>query len=299
MEELRVTRRLKRLIETEYNVENASDLALALANNGITEITDGIRERIYYLQQNCRNVAFDNYWFVALVVNHSLEEIMDRYLLYEKYTGNTLCDVDCLAFSCEKEAVYISLLTEYGLDHEQIVSAMKMVVELGSIAKSEEDARRILKDLNIFGIADDVRNQFISDNADLLFNDYAREANQVFECLCRKYGKDGGFACLKEHPEYIRLGVEKMSMKDQVMAYLYDDEAIFFGLRDGNYEKPDGTELLIEFAKDVCSRVKKKDAEAMNEVLFLLDIIFTLMEFAKETEWTYSLACELRNIIIS
>lgn len=79
---------------------------------------------------------------------------------------------------------------------------------------------------------------------------------------------------------------------------LYDEE-IFFGLRDGNYEKPDGTELLIEFAKDVCSRVKKKDTEAMNDVLFLLDIIFTLMEFAAETEWTYPLASEMRNIIVS
>lgn len=299
MEELRAIHRLKKQIAAEYNIENASDLAITLVNNGIVEITDTIREKIHYLQQNCKNVAFDNYWFVALIANHSLEEIMERYRLYMKYAENTLCNVDCLAFSGEKESAYLSLLTECGLNHEQIARTMKMVVEQGSIAKSEEDARRIIEDLSIFGIDDDVRNQFISDNADFLFNDYARQASQTFEGLCQKYGKEGGFACLKEHPEYIRLGVEKMPLKDQVLAYLYDDEAIFFDLRDGNYEKPDGTELLIEFAKDVSSRVKKKDAEAMDDVLFLLDIIFTLMEFAAETEWTYPLASEMRNIIIS
>lgn len=299
MEELRAIRRLKKQIEAEYNIENASDLAITLVNNGIVEITDAIREKIHYLQKNCQNVAFDNFWFVTLIAHHSLEEIMDSYHLYIKYAGNTLCNVDCLAFSGEKEAAYLSLLTECGLNHEQIARTMRMLVELGAIVKSKEDARRIIEDLSIFGIDDDIRNQFISDNADFLFNDYARQASQTFECLCQKYGKEGGFACLKAHPEYIRLGVEKMPLKDQVLAYLYDDEAIFFGLRDGNYEKPDGTELLIEFAKDVCSRVKKKDTEAMNDVLFLLDIIFTLMEFAAETEWTYPLASEMRNIIVS
>lgn len=299
MEEVRAIRRLKKQIEAELNVEDASDLALALVNNGITEISDTIREKIHYLRQNCKNVAFDNYWFVALVTHHSLEEIKERYHLYIKYAGKTSCDIDCLAFSSEKEFAYLSLLTECGLNHEQIERTMRMVIEQGSIAKSEEDARCIIEDLNIFELDEDIRNQFVSDNANFLFNDYARNARQTFECLCQKYGKEGGFACLKEHPEYIRLGVEKMSLKDLVLAYLYDDEAIFFGLRDGNYEKPDGTELLTEFAKDVCSRVKKKDTEAMNDVLFLLDIIFTLMEFAKETEWTYPLASEIRNIIIS
>ena len=210
MEELRMIHRLKRKIETEYNAENASDLATALVNNGISEITDNIREKINFLQQICKNVTFDNYWFVALVANHSLEEIVNRYHLYIKYAGNILCDVDCLAFSSEKEAAYISLLTEHGLNHEQMASAMRMVVEHGSISKSEEDARRIIEELNIFGIADDIRNQFISDNADILFNDYAREAKQVFEWLCQKYGKEEGFVRLTENPEYIRFGINGM-----------------------------------------------------------------------------------------
>ena len=45
MEELRAIRRLKKQIEAELDVEDASDLALALVNNGITEISDTIRKK--------------------------------------------------------------------------------------------------------------------------------------------------------------------------------------------------------------------------------------------------------------
>ena len=56
----------------------------------------------------------------------------------------------------------------------------------------------------------DIRNQFICENAEILFNDYSREAEQVFQTLCQKYGKENGFLYLKEHPEYIRLGIKAM-----------------------------------------------------------------------------------------
>lgn len=210
MEELRMIRHLKKQIEAEYNVENAYELAEALVNDGKAEMTDEIRKKIQYLQQICENIVFDDYWFVVLVAYNSLEDIKNRYQLYVKYVEEVLCEVACLAFSCEKEKAYVSLLTEYGFDYEQIKNTMGKVVRHGSIAKSEEDARFVVENLNIFGIADDVRNQFVCDNAEFLFDDYSREVRQVFEKLCQKYGKEDGFVQLTEHPEYIRLGVHAM-----------------------------------------------------------------------------------------
>ena len=216
MEEMRRIRNLKRQLEAEYNIENAYELAEALVNTGATEMTDDIREKIHYLQQICKDVAFNNYWFVTLLSNHSLEDIKEHYDLYVKYVGCDLCEVDCLAFSCEKEAAYISLLSEFGFSYEQIANTMRKIVENGSIAKSEEDARRIIEDMNVFGIADDVRNRFISDNADFLFNDYSREVYKVFEHLCQKYGKEDGFAYLQEHPEYIRFGIKTIMLSEGI-----------------------------------------------------------------------------------
>lgn len=100
----------------------------------------------------------------------------------------------------------MSLLTKLGLNSDQLNCIMKTIVNQGSIVKSEEDARIIIGDLALFELPIDIRNQFICDNAEYLFNDYSRAARQVFETLC--YGEEDGFACLKEHPEYIRFGVE-------------------------------------------------------------------------------------------
>lgn len=94
---------------------------------------------------------------------------------------------------------------------------MGKAVEQGSIAKSEEDARNIIENLNVFEIDDDARNRFICENADFLFNDYSREARQVFEYRCRKYGKEEGFACLKRYPEYIRLGVKMTTSSEKIL----------------------------------------------------------------------------------
>ena len=216
MDEFRSVRRLKREIVIEYNIENGYELAVALVNSGITDMADDIREKISYLQQICKEVAFDDYWFATLVSEYSLEDIKTRYKRYEKYVAYDTCEIGCLAFTSEKEVAYVSLLSELGLTKEQIASAMKMIVEQGSIVKSEEDAKHIIEELNIFGIDDAIRNQFVSDNADFLFNDYSREAYKVFELLCRKYGKEDGFVCLKEHPEYIRLGVKNTMLSEGI-----------------------------------------------------------------------------------
>ena len=207
MEEMRKIRNLKKQLETEYDRENAYELADALVSCGITELTEAIHAKILYLQQICKEISFEDYWFVSLVSHLSLDEIKERYSLYAKYMGCGLCNIDCLAFSNEKASAYISLLEELGLNSDQITCAMKKIVEHGSIAKSEKDARCIVEDLMIFEIPIDVRNRFISENAEYMFNDYSRDARQVFQTLCYKYGAEDGFTVLKEHPEYIRLGV--------------------------------------------------------------------------------------------
>lgn len=208
MEELGMIRNLKREIEAEYTADNAYELAEALVNAGNIELSDDIREKILFLKQICKEVNLDNYWVVTLVAYHSLDEIKDRYNLYVRYAGEARCNVDSLALSCEKGAAYVSLLAKLGLNSDQLNCIMKTIVNQGSIVKSEEDARIIIGDLALFELPIDIRNQFICDNAEYLFNDYSRAARQVFETLCQKYGKEDGFACLKEHPEYIRLGVE-------------------------------------------------------------------------------------------
>ena len=43
-----------------HRLKNASDLAVALVSNGITEITDNIRKKLHYLHQICKEVVFDN-----------------------------------------------------------------------------------------------------------------------------------------------------------------------------------------------------------------------------------------------
>lgn len=201
-------RKLKQQIKEEYGVCNANLLADALNISGYAELSDEIREKILFLQQICIDFSLDEYWVASLVANNSLEDIKKRYMLYVKYTRKSICKVDGLVFSCEKEAAYVSMLMKLGLDDSQINCVMSRIIEHGSIAKSEEDARDIVADLGVFELPEEIRNQFICDNADYLFNDYSREAKQVFDILCQRYGKEKGFICLQEHPEYIRFGVK-------------------------------------------------------------------------------------------
>ena len=49
MEELRMIRNLKREIEAEYTADNAYELAEALVNAGIQNMSDDIREKILFL----------------------------------------------------------------------------------------------------------------------------------------------------------------------------------------------------------------------------------------------------------
>lgn len=302
MDELRMIRCLERQIKTEYSVENAFELARILVNNGITEITDNIREKIHYMQRVCEIDSLDNYWVCTLVGNHTLDEIKARHDFYRQYAGEEKCKADNLALTCEKGNDYLTFFIELGFNDDQINSAMRKVVKNGSIVKSEKEARNIVGELDIFGVTDDVRNQFISDNADFLFNDYTGAVMatwQLFENLCQRFGKDGGFACLIEHPEYLRFGVEEKTLRDKVLDYLYDDEAIFSRLRDCDFEKPDGTEILLEFAKEVRSRVPVNDPVVTNDLMLILDIVWGFMEFAQEAEWAHSIASEMRRIIMT
>lgn len=79
MEVMRMIRNVKMQIEAEYSIENAYELAEALVNNDVVELTDSIRKKILYLQSVCQTVELNDYWVITLVANHSLDEIKERY----------------------------------------------------------------------------------------------------------------------------------------------------------------------------------------------------------------------------
>ena len=120
------------------------------------------------------------------------------------------CTTGQLGFDAEKIASYVSALHEMRIDDNFMDSIMKSILKLGCIAKSVKGVKAIIADLNIFEQPIEIRNQFICENADLLFNDYSRKVDLVFEALCQKYGKEDGFNYLKAHPECIYFGINEI-----------------------------------------------------------------------------------------
>jgi len=206
LEELRRARNLVKQINAEYGVVECFDFADILAWNGVTELTDEIKEKICFLQSVCEKFSFE-YNSACLVVHESMEELEKRYRYYTVYTGKTTCSsADLLSLSSEKLERYLEFFQRLCLDDKQLKHAAAMVIKLGKIAKSTEDGERIVEALDCFLLRDEERNQFICENADYLFNDYSRNAERLFASLCEEYGAEQGFAHLKEHPEWIRLG---------------------------------------------------------------------------------------------
>ena len=93
--------------------------------------------------------------------------------------------------------------------------------------------------------------------------------------------------------------LSKFPSKQDVINYLYDDDAVFMKIRDGDYSKPEGNEILLEYAKNIVEKMKKEesDKEIVTDLVFALDVIYTLMEFP-EAEWTSEIASEMRQIIV-
>lgn len=206
MDEMKTRRNLAKEIEQEYDLEydKRMNLAETFFCAGIMELTDEIKARIAFLKQVCEEVDFA---MDALLISYcTADEFRERYNRYVFYTGNSKCRASALGLSSDKANAYIDYFSELGLDEEQLHKAVRSVVKLGNIAKSEDDARRIVSDLDCFNLAKDKRNQFVCDHASWLFNDYSRKSKQLFHMLCEKYGAIEGFARLEKHPEWIRLG---------------------------------------------------------------------------------------------
>lgn len=210
MEKMRIAHNLRKQLETEYDMNNGYELAEKLANAGYTELNDELRSKILFLKQICKEVRADNFYVISLLADCSLDDIRERYLQYVKYTGETKSNPEQLRFSSDGAASYVTALHEMGIVDKLVDSIMKSIIKLGCIAKSVDAMKTIINDLDFFEQPIDIRNQFICENAEILFNDYSREAEQVFQTLCQKYGKENGFLYLKEHPEYIRLGIKAM-----------------------------------------------------------------------------------------
>lgn len=84
-------------------------------------------------------------------------------------------------------------------------------------------------------------------------------------------------------------------MRDRIMEYLYDDEAVFMKIRDGEKEKPEGIELLIDYAKEINDKLRNNldKHQIYSELLFVFDIIYNLLDFSNEIEWTKKVADEM------
>ena len=210
MEKMRIARNLEKQIKREYSTDNGYLLAKKLVDAGYIELTDDIRDKISFLKQICQEVKFDDFYATILLAELSLNDLKKRYSQYVKYTGEMECTTGQLGFDAEKIASYVSALHEMRIDDNFMDSIMKSILKLGCIAKSVKGVKAIIADLNIFEQPIEIRNQFICENADLLFNDYSRKVDLVFEALCQKYGKEDGFNYLKAHPECIYFGINEI-----------------------------------------------------------------------------------------
>lgn len=206
MEEIRIARNLVKQVKTEYGVDECFDFADILAWNGITELTDEIKEKICFLQSVCKEFSFE-YNSACLVTHEDMEELEKRYKYYTFCTEKSKCSTaDLLSVSSEKLESYMNFFKRLHFDDKQLKNGMSVIIRLGKIAKSEEDRDRIIEALDCFMLSDEERNRFVCENADYLFNDYSGNAERLFASLCEEYGTEEGFSHLKEHPEWIRLG---------------------------------------------------------------------------------------------
>lgn len=85
-------------------------------------------------------------------------------------------------------------------------------------------------------------------------------------------------------------------MREEAEYYFYE---LAFRLRDCDFNKPEGTEILIEYAKEVHQLIKDNNEAALDNLLLAFEMVFSLMDFSDEAEWAKELATEIRNKILS
>lgn len=85
---------------------------------------------------------------------------------------------------------------------------VKIIIVNGSIIKNIEEAKTAVNELEAFHISVEERNSFITDNSDMLFDDYSRKISESVKKLIECYGEAEGYEKLKENPEMLRMGLE-------------------------------------------------------------------------------------------
>lgn len=207
MEEMRQIRKLKRSLECEYGQSDCYSLAERLVGKGIIELTDELKSKIQYLQSICEMVSFNDFWSDYLIANIDEAELKERYAQVVLYTGKDKCDVSDLVLSCENVNAFADYLRSIGFSEEQITASLGELINIGSFAKSLDEAKETVELLKCFELTDADRNQFIYENFGLLFNDYSRNLDKLFAEICGKYGTAEGFQYLCQNPLIIRMGM--------------------------------------------------------------------------------------------
>ena len=104
--------------------------------------------------------------------------------------------------------VTISSLTSAYRPKKQISLSASGECCIRIILKSIAEAKVAVNELGNFQISVEERNRFITDNGDMLFNDYSRKISENVRKLIDCYGETEAYAKLKEHPEVLRIGLD-------------------------------------------------------------------------------------------
>lgn len=89
-------------------------------------------------------------------------------------------------------------------------------------------------------------------------------------------------------------------IRDRVIDYLYRKHGIISNLRDGIFDKPEGTEILLKYAEYVncilCNGEVSK--ESINEVLYFVDVTKTLQDYEDKAPWIREVVQQMDNILL-
>ena len=206
MENLRIIRTLRKELQNRFPEQDGTFLAERLYEAGITELTDEVIEKLNYLQSICKDFSLDSCSW--LVVSLPKTVLMERYDRFVSYCGDKKCEVSALKLSEEKFEQYSNFFKEIEMSEEQCKKALGMVIRNGIILKSIAEAKVAVNELGNFHISVEERNRFITDNGDMLFNDYSRKISENVRKLIDCYGETEAYAKLKEHPEVLRIGLD-------------------------------------------------------------------------------------------
>lgn len=204
MESLRIIRTLRKELQNRFPEQDGTFLAERLYEVGMTELTDEVIEKLNYLQSIYKDFSLDSCSW--LVVSLSKTMLMERYDRFVNYCGDKKCKVSALELSEEKFEQYSNFFKEIEMSEEQCKKALGMAIINGIILKSISEAKVAVNELENFHISIEERNRFITDNGDMLFNDYSRKISENVRKLIECYGETKGYEKLKEHPEILRIG---------------------------------------------------------------------------------------------